>query len=134
MDLASRKSWFAAQPDAFKVLLLLKVMHELTIVLRVISTSGDEELMRRSGWIISECNHRLVGYACGVMTQGPRYPDDVIIAILFDYLEHPLSSRTLARCGTRPSKPPPTLAQISCAESHHVACMLPHVVSLKGQK
>jgi hypothetical protein len=88
MDLASKQSWFAAQPDAFKVLLLLKVMHELTIVLRVISTSGDDELMRRSGWIISECNHRLVGYACGVMTQGPRYPDDVIIGILFDYLEH----------------------------------------------
>jgi hypothetical protein len=88
MDLASKQSWFAAQPDAFKVLLLLKVMHELTIVLRVISTSGDDDLMRRSAWIISECNHRLVGYACGVMTQGPRYPDDVIIGILFDYLEH----------------------------------------------
>jgi hypothetical protein len=88
MDLTSKQSWFAAQPDAFKVLLLLKVMHELTIVLRVISTSSDDELMRRSGWIISECNHRLVGYACGVMTQGPRYPDDVIIGILFDYLEH----------------------------------------------
>jgi hypothetical protein len=63
-------------------------MHELTIVLRIISSSGDDDLMRRSGWIISECNHRLVGYACGVMTQGPRYPDDVIIGILFDYLEH----------------------------------------------
>ena len=88
MDLASKKSWFAAQPDAFKVLLLLEVMHELTIVLRVISTSGDDELMRRSAWIISECNHRLVGYAFGVMTQRPHYPDEVIIGILFDYLEH----------------------------------------------
>ena len=88
MDLASRKSWFAAQPDAFKILLLLRVMHELTIVLRIISSSGDDDLMRRSGWIISECNHRLVGYAFGVMTQRPRYPDDVIIGILFDYLEH----------------------------------------------
>jgi hypothetical protein len=88
MDLASRKSWFAAQPDAFRVLLLLRVMHELTIVLRVISSSGDDDLMRRSAWIISECNHRLVGYAFGVMTQRPRYPDDVIIGILFDYLEH----------------------------------------------
>ena len=88
MDLASKKSWFAAQPDAFKVLLLLEVMHELTIILRVISTSGDDELMRRSAWIISECNHRLVGYAFGVMTQRPHYPDEVIIGILFDYLEH----------------------------------------------
>jgi hypothetical protein len=35
VDLASKQSWFAAQPDAFTVLLLLKVMHELTIVLRV---------------------------------------------------------------------------------------------------
>ena len=88
MGLASKKSWFAAQPDAFKVLVLLKVMHELTIVLRIISTEGDDDLMRRSGWIISECNHRLVGYAGGVMTQRPHYPDDVIIEILFDYLEH----------------------------------------------
>ena len=64
MDLASRKSWFAAQPDAFKVLLLLKVMHELTIVLRVISTSDDEDLME-CGLSVSECNHRLIGYAFG---------------------------------------------------------------------
>jgi hypothetical protein len=88
MDLASKQAWFAAQPDAFKVLLLLEVMHELTIVLRIISSSGDDDLMRRSAWIISECNHRLVGYAFGVMTQRPHYPDDVIIGILFDYLEH----------------------------------------------
>ena len=88
MDLASKQSWFAAQPDAFKVLLLLRVMHELTIVLRVVSTSDDEDLKWKCGLDISECNHRLVGYACGVMTQRPHYPDDVIIGILFDYLEH----------------------------------------------
>ena len=88
LDIELTKSWFAARPEAFKVLLLLRVMHELTIVLRVISTSGDDDVMRRSAWIISECNHRLVGYAFGVMTQRPRYPDEVIVGILFDYLGH----------------------------------------------
>ena len=116
MDLATKQSWFAAQPDAFKVLLLLEVMHELTIVLRVISTSGDDELMRRSGWVISECNHRLVGYACGVMTQGPRYPDDAIIGIVRLTSSTPSWSHTLARCGTSPSKPPPTSVRTSSVE------------------
>jgi len=88
MDLKSKKSWFAAQPEPFKILLLLEVMHELTIVLRGISTMDDKDLLWRSAWTISECNHRLVGYATAVMTEQPRYPDDVIIGILFDYLEH----------------------------------------------
>lgn len=36
----------------------------------------------------SECNHRLSGYAFGVMTQRSHYPDDAIIEILFDHLGH----------------------------------------------
>jgi hypothetical protein len=89
MDRSSIKSWFAEQPEQFKILVLLKVMHGLTLVLRDISTTGDEDLMRKSAWIISECNHRLTAYAAAIMTAQPRYPDDVIIGILFDHLEHP---------------------------------------------
>jgi hypothetical protein len=89
MDLASKKSWFAAQPEPFKILVLLGVMHELTMVLRGISTTDDKDLMWKSAWIISECNHRLVSYAFEVMTQLPHYPDEVIIEILFDHIGHP---------------------------------------------
>jgi hypothetical protein len=89
MDLASKKSWFAAQPEPFKILVLLGVMHELTMVLRDISTTDDKDLMWKSAWIISECNHRLASYAFEVMTQLPHYPDDVIIEILFDHIGHP---------------------------------------------
>ena len=88
MDLASRQSWFAAQPEQFKLLVLLEVMHELTIVLQDVSTTGDKDLMWRSAWLISECNHRLLGNASAVMTRQPCYPDDVIVGILFDYLDH----------------------------------------------
>jgi hypothetical protein len=70
------------------MLVLLEVMQELTIVLRVISTADDKDLMWRSSWIVSECNHRLIGYLTSVMTRQPHYPDDVIVRILFDYLGH----------------------------------------------
>lgn len=88
MDLASRQSWFATQPERLKLLLLIEVMHELTIVLKDVSTTGDKDLMWRSAWLISECNHRLLGYASAVMTRQPHYPDDVLVGILFDYLNH----------------------------------------------
>jgi hypothetical protein len=88
MDLASRQSWFATQPERFKLLLLIEVMHELTIVLRDISTTGDKNLMWRSAWLISECNHRLLGNASAVLTRQPCYPDDVVVGILFDYLDN----------------------------------------------
>ncbi|MGE0851154.1 MAG: hypothetical protein AB7O44_16245 [Hyphomicrobiaceae bacterium] len=89
----TRKSWFAAQPEQLRIAMLVAVMHELTLVLRDVYTMNDKALLAETGWIISECNHRLVGYLFGVVTHGPRYPDDVIIEILFDYLGHP----TLAR-------------------------------------
>ena len=95
MDRQSTESWFAAQSAQFRVLVLLKVMHWLTLVLRDVATR--EELDPRSkweaAWIVSECNHRLTGYASAVLTARPRYPDDVIIGVLFDYLDHPTIAR-----------------------------------------
>jgi len=86
MDLASKQSWFAAQPEPFKILVLLEVMHELTLVLRDVSASADKDLMWKSAWLVSECNHRLLGYASAVMTRQPHYPDRVIVEILFDHI------------------------------------------------
>jgi hypothetical protein len=89
MDRPEIESWFAAQSAQFRMLVLLKVMHELTIVLREISFVGDWEKKWQLAYLVSECNHRLVGYNTAVMTGQPHYPDDVIIGILFDYLDHP---------------------------------------------
>lgn len=91
------ESWFAAQPAKFRILVLLKVMHELTIVLREISFIGDWEQKWQLAYLVSECNHRLVGYITAVMTGQPHYPDDVIIGILFDYLDHPTIERYTRR-------------------------------------
>ena len=88
MDIASKQSWFSAQPPPLKILFLLEIMHELTLVLRDVSTTANNDLMWKSAWTISECNHRLIGYATAAITQQPHYPDDVIIEILFDHLRH----------------------------------------------
>lgn len=93
MDRPSLESWFAAQPERFRTLVLLEVMHELTIVLRDVSFADDSEKKWQSAYLVSECNHRLIGYSTAVMTGQPRYPDDVIIGILFDYLDHPTIER-----------------------------------------
>jgi len=88
VDIASKQAWFSAQPAPLKILFLLEIMHELTLVLRDVSTTANNDLMWKSAWTISECNHRLLGYATVAMTQQPHYPDDVIIEILFDHLRH----------------------------------------------
>jgi hypothetical protein len=91
MDRPSLESWFAAQPPQFRILVLLRVMHWLTLVLRDVATTDslDPKSKWEAAWLVSECNHRLTGYTSAVMTGNPRYPDDVIIGILFDYLDHP---------------------------------------------
>ena len=95
MDRPSIKSWFAAQSERFKILVLLEVMHWLTIALRDIATTEDLDPKSKweAAWLVSECNHRLTGYITAVMTGQPHYPDDVIIGILFDYLDHPTIER-----------------------------------------
>jgi hypothetical protein len=114
MDLASRQSWFATQPERFKLLLLIEVMHELTIVLRDISTTGDKNLMWRSAWLISECNHRLLGNASAVLTRQPCYPDDVVVASCLTISIIKPSSPTRGMSGIGRWRPPPNLARAFC--------------------
>jgi hypothetical protein len=83
------KEWFAAQPAPFRNLILLEVASELTVVLRVISTEQGKDELLKSHWVVSECQHRLLGYVTAAMTDQEHYPDDVIIEILFDHLDHP---------------------------------------------
>jgi len=116
MELASKQSWFAAQPEPFRLLVLLEVMHQLTMVLRDVSTSGDKDFMWRCAWLVSECNHRLVGYASAVMTRQPHYPDDVIIGILFDYIDHATLVPYTRAVWDRAVESAPSLAPTSCTE------------------
>jgi hypothetical protein len=89
MDRSVIKDWFAAQAAPFKILILLEVASELTVVLRVISTEQSKDELLKSYWVISECQNRLLDYVTAVMAEQEHYPDDVIIRILFDHLEHP---------------------------------------------
>ncbi len=89
MDRPETEAWFAAQPAQFRHLILLEVMRDLTIVMREVSFAEDAEHRWRAAYLVSECNHRMLGYISAVMTDQPHYPEDVIIGILFDYLDHP---------------------------------------------
>ena len=91
MDRPSVEAWFAAQSERFRILILLKVMSWLTLSLREVAIADglDADTKWKSAYLVSECNHRLIGYTTAVMTGQPHYPDDVIIGILFDYLDHP---------------------------------------------
>ena len=95
MEKAEIKSWFAAQSQQCKNFVLLQLGNELTIYLRDISTTNDKELMLKAGWVVSECQHRILSYVIAAMTGQDRYPDEVIAEIVFDHIEHPaLRSRT----------------------------------------
>lgn len=88
--------WFAGQRQDFKNLVLLELGNELTLVLRDVSTQNDKELMLKAGWVVSECQHRILGYVTATMTGQEHYPDSVIVQIIFDHIEHPaLASRTI---------------------------------------
>ena len=95
MDRPLLESWFAAQSERFRILVLLRVMHWLTISLRDVATADglDSKSKWEAAWTVSECNHRLTGYISAVMTGRPHYPEDVIIGILFDHLDHPTVRR-----------------------------------------
>ena len=95
MDRPEIESWFAAQTERFRMLVLLEVMHWLTLSLRDVATRDELDTRSKweAAWIVSECNHRLTGYISAVMAGQPHYPEDVIIGILFDYLDHPAVAR-----------------------------------------
>jgi hypothetical protein len=45
VDIASKQAWFSAQPAPLKILFLLEIMHELTLVLRDVATTANNDLM-----------------------------------------------------------------------------------------
>jgi hypothetical protein len=90
MDQASVIEWFQVQTQPFKNFVLLQFANQLTLVMRDISTTKDEEKMLKAGWVITECQHRILGYVTAAMVDSARYPDDVIIKIVFNHITHPV--------------------------------------------
>jgi hypothetical protein len=83
MDLVSKQAWFAAQPEPFKIALLIEVLYQLTIVVRGISTQEDTSRKWEAAWEASECHHRVLEYVRALMSRSrDNYPDDVIIEIV----------------------------------------------------
>ena len=115
MDLASKQSWFAAQPEPFKILVLLEVLYQLTIDDARISTEVDTDLKWEAAWQASECHHRVLEYVRALLFRSDHnYPDDVIIEIVDYKLEslgsgalHPfgLGSRRRSRIQVRRAPP-----------------------------
>jgi hypothetical protein len=50
MDLPSKQAWFAAQPEPFKIAVLIEVLYQLTIVMRGVSTEADTDLKWEAAW------------------------------------------------------------------------------------
>lgn len=98
MDLASKQAWFAAQPEPFKILVLIEVLYQLTIVMRGVSTEPDTALKWEAAWEASECHHRVLEYVRALMFRSQHnYPDDVIIEIVHHKLGRPALLQPYAR-------------------------------------
>lgn len=83
--------WFADRDQSVKNLALLYLAHELTLVVRNVSTlpSNEHESKLEIGWIISECQHKILGYVTAAMTGRDRYPDELIVSFACDYIDDP---------------------------------------------
>jgi len=89
-DLPSKQSWFAAQPEPFKIAVLIEVLYQLTIVMRGISTEADTDHKWEAAWEASELHHRVLEYVRSLLFRSDRnYPDDVIIEIVDYKLSRP---------------------------------------------
>jgi hypothetical protein len=114
MDRPETEAWFAAQPTPFRLLVLLEVMHWLTIALRDVATRDDLDARARweAAYLVSECNHRLVGYITAVMTGQPHYPDESSSASCSTISIIPTSRPIPMACGIAQSRTPPVSARI----------------------
>lgn len=89
MDKHAAQSWFSALSQSEKAMVLLRVMFELTLVVRgVFVYHQDSETRWRLAYSISELDHRLTSAALAIMQNRETYPDDVIVDMLFERPEH----------------------------------------------
>lgn len=91
MDRLAIQSWFNARSRPDKVTILLDVMHELTILVRVVfyDFTHDSDRQLALMFKISEMNHAFTSAARAMMKNETTYPDDVLIEILLDQTSYP---------------------------------------------
>lgn len=83
MDLAAAQSWFRTLPQPDKVLVLLGVMWEFTLIMRGIALpSNDCEARWQTAYRLSEMNHAFASAGSAMIRGEGTYPDDVLMEIL----------------------------------------------------
>jgi len=85
MDKVTAQTWFAAVSSTEKVLTLLNVMQELTLVIRGVFSDPATSCDRRAAaaYRVSELNHRLVGAARDIIKGNDEYAK-TMIDLLFE--------------------------------------------------
>lgn len=85
MDLAAIQAWFRALPQSEKVVVLLGIMWQFTLIMRGIALpSNDCEARWRIAYRLSELNHRFTSAASAMIRGEATYPDDVLMEILLE--------------------------------------------------
>lgn len=112
MDFAAIQAWFNALPRSEKVVVLLNIMFELTLVMRELGLqhSEDCETRWRLAYHLSEMNHRFTSAAWAMMENRPTIPGDVLMEILLDQTSYPelghscqfALGRVMERYGVKP--------------------------------
>jgi len=90
MDLAAAQAWFRALSQSEKVLVLLRIMWEFTLIMRGIALpSNDCEARWEIAYKLSEMNHAFTSAAAALIRGEPTYPDDVLMEILLVQPSYP---------------------------------------------
>ena len=82
MELVEMQSWFKRLPDEKKAIAIIKVMYEMTIVIRSMSASEGREKLLDAALLSSELNHRISNFAVSKLSGQPNFPDDVVISMI----------------------------------------------------
>lgn len=109
MTISSIEDIFVHESEQEKVEFLLELAHAMTIIARdsyEVDGEGltDQQRLRR----INEIQHRITGHLLALARPDtPRYPDDVLIRIIFDQADDPGLRRQLFEIADRFLAPTP---------------------------
>jgi hypothetical protein len=89
MNQAEMQSWFEGLSNTNKMLAMLAMMHEFTIVIRSVFHDNDKENSLKVAYALSEFNHMLTSKMSSMLEKEPTYPDDVVIESFIDQFNRP---------------------------------------------
>jgi hypothetical protein len=89
MDQAAMQAWFRALPEREKIIFLVDLMWEFTLVIRSVFTDGDNDKSLKAAYSLSEFNHMLTSKVSAMLQGQPTYPDDLVFKVLFDKFSRP---------------------------------------------